>query len=398
MKKNYLIIAYACEDEGSEPGVGYHWSKTICNINKKGKTILITRKNNNVSKLTKNSNTESIGIDLPFNLLFIKRIIGIQFYYLLWTFLVFFHLIWNFRQYKNYTIHHITFTPIYYPPIYLVLPFQYVWGPIGGGESFPLSYLNRMKYGDIIKEISRNFLKYSIYINPVFYLACINSKRIICSTKETSLYIPSIFKDKIIIELMVMDIDKIHVESPIKKTIVIANRLINWKMTELFVESFHEYISNNKCDYKLIIIGNGPYLDRIKKFTKNKQISHVNRFKKRSDMLTTLKESSLFVSMSLRDSGAASLLEAISYNIPFLITNSGAHQSFLDGGLGFGFYLEDFKSDKKKIIFLLSRILNDENILKEERKKVKEFYLKHYCEKEKYYRIKSMVSERSTNN
>ena len=392
MKKNYLIIAYACEDEGSEPGVGYYWSKTISDVNKKGKTIVITRKNNDISKLSEDSSVEKIGIDLPINLLFIKKIIGTKFYYFLWTLLVFIYLLKNIRKYIKFTIHHITFTPVYYPPIYFILPLKFVWGPIGGAESFPLAYLKSMKFKDMIKETFRNIVKYSSYINPFFYLACLNSRKIICSTKETADFIPRIFQEKVVIELMVMDFDKVILKTKRKKNIIIANRLINWKMTHLFVESFHEYIANNICDYKLNIIGQGPYFDKINPFIDNKQIVYFKRFEHRTEMLTMLKESSLFVSMSLRDSGAASLLEAISYNIPFLITNSGAHKSFLNKGVGFGFVLENFNRDKEKIIFLLSKILN-EDFLENEKAKLKTIYYKHFCEKEKYKRIKLIIED-----
>ncbi len=390
MRKKYIIIAYACEDKGSEPGVGFHWAKAILKLNIDGETIIITRKNNNILRLTEDKKGKVIGIDVAKRFLFFKKLFGIRTYYLLWTILVFFHLLKNFRLYKNHTVHHITFTPIYYPPIYFILPFKYNWGPVGGGETFPNVYLKSMKFKDILSEFVRICIKYSIYINPFFYFGCFHSENIICSTYETKALIPKIFKKKVTVELMVMDYDKFNIRSQTEKTIVIANRLINWKMTHLFVEAFSDFIRKNKTDYKLIIIGNGPYLNKIKPFIDNQQIIHYCSFEKRIDMLNILKKASLFVSMSLRDSGAATLLEAVSYHIPFLVTNSGAHKLFLDNDIGFTFNLENYNIDKKKIEKILSKILF-ENVLIKEKEKVKEKYSLFYSEEIKFNRIQKIL-------
>ena len=170
-----LIIAYACEEKGSEPGVGYHWTKAIAELSKNDEVIVITRKNNDLSNLEKEYKIKKIGIDLPDSIITIKKYLGIHIYYFLWTFLVFSHLLKNFSRYKDSIVHHITFTPIYYPPLYFILPFKYIWGPIGGGEVFPNSYLKSMKLKDSLKEILRTIQINTIFINPIFYIGCNNA-------------------------------------------------------------------------------------------------------------------------------------------------------------------------------------------------------------------------------
>ena len=334
IKYDRIIVAYSCEDRGSEPGVGYYWTKTISSICENEKILLITRRNNNVSALVNNATLFSTGIDLPNKLLFVKKIIGTRVYYLFWQFLVFIHLILNFSKYKGAIVHQVTFTPMYYPPFFFLLPFKFIWGPVGGGESFPLSYLKSFKKTDALIELVRIVIRNSIYINPLFYLGCAKSIKIICSSPESAKMIPKLFQDKVEIELMVFDIDKDLENIVPEKNIIIANRLIDWKMTHLFVEAFSEFIAQNETDYKLIIIGDGPYYSKIHPFIDNDKIIYYKKFKQRMDMLDLLKKSSLFVSTSLHDSGAASLLEAISYGIPFLVSKSGAHSIYLDRGIG----------------------------------------------------------------
>ncbi|MFP4845205.1 glycosyltransferase [Winogradskyella sp. PE311] len=387
MKTIHTIIAYACEDAGSEPSVGYHWSKYIAQLKPANNITVITRKNNDISLLIENYNINKIEIDLPSNLIFIKKIIGIRLYYLIWKFLVFIHLIKNFSRYKQGIVHHITFTPIYYPPIYFCLPFKFNWGPIGGGESYPLAYYKSMMLADVINEIFRSILKYSIYINPLFYFGCYRSSLIISSTEETTQLIPKLYRKKVVTELMVIDNDKNDLVDIGNQTIIIANRLINWKMTHLFVDAFDAFLQISDTQYKLIIIGDGKYFSKIKPYIDSKNINHYSRFKDRNDMLDALKKSSLFVSMSLRDSGAASLLEAISYGIPYLVTNSGAHKLFLNNGVGYSFKPSNYEADKAKIIKILSCVLNDNAVLQSERDKVRALYTSVFSEKVKKERL-----------
>jgi glycosyltransferase involved in cell wall biosynthesis len=390
IKNKRIIIAYACENSGSEPGVGYYWTKALSDIYIDDDIVVITRKNNNISRLESKANINKIGLDLNQPFLKIKKILGIKIYYFIWTFLVFFHLLFNYKTYKGSKVHHLTFTPIYVPPIYFMLPFDFIWGPIGGGESYPLSYLKNMKIFDQFKEVFRFFLKYSIYINPLFYIACSRSSKIICSTYDTAKIIPKLFKIKVEVELMVFDKDKEEENIVIKKDVILANRLISWKMTHLFVEAFYEYNQLHKTDFRLIIIGNGSYYNDIKKYINNDDIVHIERFDQRSDMLDLLKHSSLFISMSLRDSGAASLLEAISYGTPFLVTNTGAHKVFLEKDIGYSFTVESFSKDKNKIIDMLKKIL-DTRELDKERLKIKSVYSSYFCENKKNERIKKLL-------
>mgnify|MGYP006121566683 CR=1 FL=1 len=387
-----VIIAYACENKGSEPGVGYYWTKAISETFEKEAIFLMTRKNNDINSLTKNSNINKIGIDLPKEFLFIKKVFGVRVYYFIWQFLVFIHLLTKYKRYKNVTIHQITFTPMYFPPIFFILPFKFVWGPIGGGESFPLKYLSAFKFKDVLKELIRVFMRYSIYINPFFYAGCINSTKIICSSPDSAKMIPRIFHKKVTTELMVFDKDKEVSNLKKSKSIVIANRLIDWKMTHLFVQAFDEFTKEKKTKYTLTIIGDGPYYDKIKPFLCNKNIVHYKRFELREEMLEHLKNASLFVSMSLHDSGAASLLEAMSYGIPFLVTNTGAHKVYLNKGVGFSFDLKSYKQDVKKIKLILKRILSDDEILRKESANIIECYNKHFSVLVKNKRIKNILN------
>ena len=155
IKNKRIIIAYACENSGSEPGVGYYWTKALSDIYVDDDIVVITRKNNNIERLESRRNISKIGLDPNQPFLKIKKILGIRIYYPIWTFLVFFHLLFNYKKYKGSKVHHLTFTPIYFPPIYFMLPFDFIWGPIGGGESYPLSYLKNMKILDQFKEVFR---------------------------------------------------------------------------------------------------------------------------------------------------------------------------------------------------------------------------------------------------
>lgn len=388
---NRLLIAYACEREGSEPGVGFHWAQAVASYESSDDVVLITRRNNKIEMLTDESGVKKVGIDLPESILWIKTYLGVRFYYLIWTFLVLLYLVRNYWRYRDYTVHHITFTPVYFPPVYFIIPFRFIWGPVGGGERYPLSYLSSMRFSDAIIELIRLVQVYSIYVNPLFYIACYNSVRIIASTKETARMFPRKIQHKVFTELMVFDEDKELSRANPDRTIVIANRLINWKMTHLFVEAFSIYARKHETDYQLIIIGDGRYQREISDFCDNKRITHKPAFRNRCDMFEVLRTASLFASMSLRDSGAASVLEAASFNIPFVVTNVGAHREFLGQGIGFGVDLESYNVDKFKIVELLEKLLGDERVLVRQRSKLRECYKNFFSREAKYDRIKKIL-------
>lgn len=390
---NRIIIAYACEKKGSEPGVGFQWAHAISEIKFNEDILIITRKNNDIHDLTTKANVRKLGIDLPYPLLLIKKVIGIRLYYFIWKALVFVHLVGNFRQYRECIIHHITFTPIYYPPLYFILPFKFIWGPIGGGEKYPLAYLKEMRKRDAAKEIIRFCQVYSIYINPLFYLGCYNSVRIICSTSETACLIPKVFQRKVAVELMVFDDDKVLNDKHPENIIVIANRLIHWKMTHLFVCAFKKFLERNESDYTLLIIGAGPYHSRIKSISQdNENIQLVDLFATRDEMFSVLQKASLFVSMSLRDSGAASVLEALSLNVPILVTASGAHKHFLSEQIGYSFSIENFEEDVGKIVSILEATINNPNTLSDERRRIKYVYKSVFSTDAKYSRIRDLLN------
>ena len=83
---NILISAYACEPlKGSEPGVG--WNLSVA-LSKKHNVTVITRLNNkkNIEKYLDENPIENLNFiyyDLPKSLIWIKKIIGVQVYYML---------------------------------------------------------------------------------------------------------------------------------------------------------------------------------------------------------------------------------------------------------------------------------------------------------------------------
>ena len=162
-------------------------------------------------------------------------------------------------------------------------------------------------------------------------------------------------------------------------------------MTDLFVQAFHEYTKENKTEYTLTIIGDGPYYDKIRPYLSDNIIVHYKRFEKREEMLDQLKKSSLFVSMSLHDSGAASLLEAMSFGIPFLVTNTGAHKVYLNKGVGFSFDLKSYNKDIAKIKLILKDILKNEDVLRKESIKIINCYNNYFKEEVKIKRIKNII-------
>jgi hypothetical protein len=79
--------------------------------------------------------------------------------------------------------------------------------------------------------------------------------------------------------------------------------------------------------------------------------------------------------------------------VPFLVSKAGVHHVYLDKGIGFGFELDNFKSDKEKIKILLGKLLSDPAILVSESQKIIECYKDYFSEKPKTSRIKHIIAQ-----
>lgn len=163
--RTILVSAYGCEPiKGSEAGVGWNW-------------VLQMAKTNYLHVITRANNQEPIEAHLPEELKekitfhyydtpnFIKRLKnkakGLYFYYFFWQL----GIIPLVRQIirKNeidYTMH-LTFGSMWMPTFLPLFKTPFIWGPVGGGDCEPKSFLKVLSLKQRIME-----LQYMIFRKP----------------------------------------------------------------------------------------------------------------------------------------------------------------------------------------------------------------------------------------
>ena len=163
------MSVYACEPgKGSEPGVGWNAVREVARFHK---VWAITRANNRRSieqALTEEPmpNVHWIYFDLPRWARFWKKgHRGVRFYYYLWQIGIYSKAKKLHRRVGFDLAHHITFVKYWVPSLISLLPIPFVWGPVGGAESAPLSFWScfsfRGKIHEVLRHIARAWLSWT---------------------------------------------------------------------------------------------------------------------------------------------------------------------------------------------------------------------------------------------
>jgi len=339
--KKVLIIAYACEpNRTSEPGVGWHFTKEISNS---FNTIVLTRKNNkNAIEKVKNDKREFLYYDLPF---FFKKLkknlpLGTQLYYIIWQWGAYLYakkLIEN-SNISVDLLHHLNFGISWITPPAFLFKIPFIWGPIGGGDFIPLSFLKQMTYKSILQESFYYILNKFNKISFFSFLTRKKAKVIIFRTSSAKQAFP-FNKDKlysIISETAYSDIipkiDKTHNDYIHALCI---GRMAYWKGFSLAVKGFHSFIQNGGKG-KLELFGEGPELKKIKMYIKDNNLENyifVRGFVINNDIKNKLKEASILLHPSFRDGGSWSIIESMSNGLPVICLNaSGPKDMVTDKG------------------------------------------------------------------
>ena len=172
--KIILISAYACEPlKGSEQGVGWNW-------------VLQMAKNNYLHVITRANNQEVIEAHLPpdisknitFHYYDTNRFIkgmknkakGLYFYYFFWQ-LGIISLITKLKKTHNfdYSIH-LTFGSMWMPTFLPFFNIPFIWGPVGGGEGEPYSFIKKLPIKQRMLQNLRLVMNHMAFLNPLFII------------------------------------------------------------------------------------------------------------------------------------------------------------------------------------------------------------------------------------
>lgn len=328
--RNILVSAYACEPfKGSEQGVGWNW---IMQMAKKNQLHVITRSNN--EEVIKANIPNEIRPNITFYYYDTHQLIknlknkskGLYFYYFCWQ-LGIIPLIKKLIKEKHfqYSIH-LTMGSIWMPTFLPFFKTPFIWGPVGGGEGEPESFIRSLPLSKRILQYVRLLMNKTAIINPLIVVPSSRAIAILTRTNNTLDVIPKKFKFKaqtILETSMEAEIySSIRIESDLldkEIQLVISGRLTPSKNIISAVRAL-QYIPS-KFNYKLIIIGSGSERTNIKMEIKrlglDDKIVLINEIP-RNEVLSYLTSSDIFLFPSLREGGSWALMEAMAIGLPVI--------------------------------------------------------------------------------
>ena len=329
--KTILVSAYGCEPlKGSEPGVGWNW-------------VLQMARHNKLHVITRANNQEVIEAHLPVEVKanitfhyydtprFIKRLKnkakGLYLYYFFWQMGIMPLAKRIVRtNHVDYTMH-LTFGSMWMPTFLPFLRTPFIWGPVGGGDCEPRSFLKLLAPKQRLMQSFRYIMNKTALLNPYVCIPAFKAKAILCRTPNSANVIPTCFKSKIKVILetsMEGDIFKYRRQErgDGKIRFISTGRLLPSKNILSAIRSL-KYLPK-ELDFEYYVIGSGTQKKKIKAEIDALQLIEKVRIvdeMPREKVLEELQKADIFLFPSLREGGSWALMEAMVIGLPVICLN-----------------------------------------------------------------------------
>ncbi len=342
-----LLSAYSCEPgKGSERGVGWNLAREVARHHE---VWVLTRPDESQqiieAELAKNPvpNLHFVYFTLPFwqDSLRWGQSGAMQLHYYLWQIQAYFVAKDLHRKIEFDLAHHVTFVRYSCPSFLSLLPIPFIWGPVGGGESAPLSFWADFNWKNKLYETLRLAWRTIGELDPFTRLTAQKSAIIYATTKDTARRIQKLGATKIRRAsesgISQSEIEQLSQCQPLNGSSVrfinIA-RLLHWKGIHLGLRAFAEANLNN-AEYW--IAGEGPELNNLQALTLDLGIAERVKFfglLDREEVLVKLGQCSALVHPSLHDSGGWVPLEAMASGRPILCLDLGGPSELVTAETG----------------------------------------------------------------
>ena len=310
-----LLSAYSCEPgRGSEPGIGWNLAREIARYHE---VWVLTRPDESGAAIE----AEMIRNPLP-NLHFVYFTLPVwahgwrwghfamHLHYYLWQIQAYFVARRLHDKIGFDLVQHVTFGRYSSPSFLCLLPIPFIWGPVGGGESAPITFWRDFNFRGKVYETLRDMARRLGELDPFVHLTAQRSVLALATTQETAIRLIKLgVKDVQIFSntgLPKEDISHLaQYALPNIKVVrfISIGRLLHWKGFHLGLRAF-ALAEIEKSEYW--IVGDGPELKRLSAIANSLGIIDKVRFwgaLPRSETLDKLGECHVLIHPSLHDSG-----------------------------------------------------------------------------------------------
>lgn len=275
-------------------------------------------------------------IALPFRLrtLFYRLEIGQRIYYYLWQKAAWRRAKKLHREHDFDLAHHITFNNDWIPSVIgsrIDIPF--IWGPIGGGQKTPKSFLRIYPKSSRMADAVRLFGQWiGRRLLPTRRRNVRRARAILVCNEETKNKMPVRFHSKVIyfpvngIAENDVALEPAGQRNGHSLTVICVGRLIHWKNFKTAVDVYAD-LQKNVPEATLKIIGSGPEEENLKRLVREygleEQVSFVP-WLAREELLKHMRAADVFLHPALREGGGAVIVEAMACGLPVIcLDNAG---------------------------------------------------------------------------
>jgi glycosyltransferase involved in cell wall biosynthesis len=329
-----LISSYACEPgKGSEPGVG--WKMPVA-MSRLSEVWVITRSNNRAAIEQELARRPIPGlhfryVDLPgWARWWKRRQRGIQIYYYLWQIAAYLAARRLVREIDVDVVQHLTFVKYWTPSFMAFLPPPFVWGPVGGAESAPKTFLRDIGLRGRVYEAMRSAARVAGEHDPFVRLTARRSALALATTEDTAarlrwLGAPDVrvYSESGASELELQELGRHAANEGQPARFMSIGRLLHWKGFHLGVRAFARA---GIPDSEYWIAGDGPERDALQALAERLNVADRVRFfgqLDRESAFLRLAECAALVHPSLHDSGGMVCLEAMACARPVICLDLG---------------------------------------------------------------------------
>lgn len=237
-------------------------------------------------------------------------------------------------------VHHLTWCGVRAPTFLGSLGPPLIMGPLGGGETCPLSLRDGFDLKGRITERIRDLSNATITFNPLVRGGLSTSAVIVVRTPDTLRILSRAMQRKTItffdlaLRLPEVSASRTSRQGPLR--LLYAGRLLYWKGVHIAIRAFKEVLRSIP-DAQFTIVGSGPEEGRLRALVGSYQLSENVQFISwlpQRQLFDLYRSHDLFVFPSLHDSGGLAVIEALSHGLPVMCLNLGGPQYAVTPGSG----------------------------------------------------------------
>ena len=348
-----LMSAFSCgPGQGSEPGVG--WNVALAAARMGHEVTVFTQ-----TEFKEDIDRELASGTLPANLHFDiftpawlekLRDIGLRFgvpsltwqtVSLIWQFCALSHARRHYDLAAFDVVHHVTFAGIRHPTLLTQLGIPTVIGPLGGGDSVPMTLRKSFPWREWWSELVRDAYNVSLRIDPITHSAFRHARLIVLRTDASLVAVPPRYRDKVYIkgglgiaETISPKVRRRSTGEPLR--LLYAGNLFHLKGVHLGIRALASARAHG-ADATLTIVGSGPARGGLEELTQRLGISaHVTWYEavSRQQLLDMYAGYHAFLFPSLRDAFGTVILEAWGHGLPVICLALGGPGQLVDDRCG----------------------------------------------------------------